>query len=400
MLKTGRTGILQRAVQRAFYGSQYLGAPFELGPKNDQYRELNDMYSELFTGGDSKSPQNRKISMESEIDELNSELQETFNIKSGGISSQDLERIVSSPGRFIIESKSNNPFYNLALEDYVFRHTPIVKNSSFDSERLLFYINKPSVVIGKNQTPWRELYLENCAAKGYHYLRRKSGGGAVVHDLGNVNYSFLTSRDNFDREYFNRLLVNWLRQHCPSAAIGLNERSDITLGSKKVSGSAFKIARGKAYHHGTMLVSSDLRQFSGLLKPDKVEDVQWHGGSVESVRSHVTNISGEVVEDVDEFIDICIRGFKSLYREALPVYYCTESDTITDDIASTMELLQSNDWLYMSSPKFSLKIQSHSLTVEKGIVTESTIKDAQGMRFSDFVHCANNHLISEIHTKL
>ncbi|CUS21070.1 LAQU0S02e05204g1_1 [Lachancea quebecensis] len=371
---------------RYYVGTQ---TPLELNPaaQDERYADLNNMYTEMFAGDDVKSSVARNKDKEglSEIDQLNAEISETYDFMAKPISGQELEQIVKSPGRFILKSLSNNPYYNLALEDYVFLNTPAPRESPFSSERLLFYVNDKCVVIGKNQNPWRELFLDECSKKGYKFVRRKSGGGAVVHDLGNVNYSYLTSRDLFRREYFNKQIVRWLTQTFPGVNVSLSPRGDINLVNQKVSGSAFKVAKGKSYHHGTMLINADITSFSGLLKPECLEGIEWSGGSIESVRSRVANLSQMGVENTDEFVDLCSEGFKSLMNENMPVYWAEESCTTNAEILKTIRHLQSDEWLYDSGPNFTVSFLGRTINVEKGIIKDSTNSEGVGSHFRDYV---------------
>lgn len=365
--------------------------PFDLDEGDDEkYRSLNNMYVDMFTRGNDleKSADEGEVNKPTnELDEINEEFEELYSVGYNKVTALELEELVKSEGRFVLQSLSTDPYYNLALEDYVFRHTPV--NDQFLSHRLLFYKNDNCVVIGKNQTVWKEVFLNNLVQRGYEFIRRLSGGGAVVHDLGNINYSFITSRKDFDREFFNKLIVKWLINKSPGIGLQLNSRGDITLDGNKVSGSAFKIARGKAYHHGTMLIHSDLQNFKGLLKPDNIDGIKWDCSSVDSVRSKVTNIP---LEAVQEFIDICVAGFQNHFSSTnnnsntIPVYYCDQSITINDDIQNTISKLKSDDWKYLSGPNFSVNIGQgdHNVSVKKGIIVESTIPGTVGMSFKDF----------------
>ncbi|GCE97362.1 biotin/lipoate A/B protein ligase [Zygosaccharomyces mellis] len=361
--------------------------PFDLDEGDDEkYRSFNNMYVDMFTpGNDLKAPFNGKEVRKSvnELDEINQEIDQLYNVGYHKITALELENLVKREGRFVLRSLSTDPYYNLALEDYVFSHTPI--SDRFFSHRLLFYKNDNCVVIGKNQTVWKEVFLNNLAQRGYEFIRRLSGGGAVVHDLGNINYSFITSRKEFDREFFNKLIVKWLINKYPDMPLQLNSRGDITLNGNKVSGSAFKIAKGKAYHHGTMLVQSNLEKFKGLLKPDHIDGLRWNCNSVESVRSKVANIP---LRAVHEFIDICVTGWQNHFPLAnkVPVYYCDQSVAINDDIKNTISKLKSDEWKYFSGPNFCVKIEqgNHDISVQKGIIVDSTIPGTVGMSFKDF----------------
>ncbi|QLG72114.1 hypothetical protein HG535_0C04680 [Zygotorulaspora mrakii] len=373
------------------YGLRWIRSqvPFKLGDDSSKFTELNEMYTDMF----SQNTSGKTVATQSEnykdmIDELNKETDQLFNFQSHKLHPKELEEIVKKPGRFIIQSLSKNPYYNLALENYVFNNTPSGhdKHNKFGNQRLLFYVNKDCVVIGKNQTVWKEVYLTSLAKRGYELLRRLSGGGTVVHDLGNVNYSFITSRDEFERDFFNKLIVQWLTRVKPEGPLALSQRGDIVLGDKKVSGSAFKIARGKSYHHGTMLINSNLDQFQGLLKPSNIAGITWKCNSVDSVRSNVTNV---FLNSTQEFMDICSSGFKQHYGTAdrnIPILLCDEEISEIDEIQDEISRLKSDKWKYLAGPKFCLSLANEncSITVEKGIITESSIPSIVGSSFLDF----------------
>jgi len=350
----------------------------------------SDMFSQSLSNTNTKDD-NTDISREtnplSECDKLNKEFQDLFQVDNTCLSGKELEHKVTSPGRFILKSLSNNPYYNLALEDYVFRKTPVSKEISHDvfpNHRLLFYINKKCAVIGKNQTVWQEVYLSELQEQSYELLRRLSGGGAVIHDLGNVNYSFITSRNEFHSSFFNELIVKWLHSYDETLPVTLNKRSDILFDGKKCGGSAFKIAQGKAYHHGTMLVNSDLGNFHGLLKAKDIPGIKWDSPSVDSVRSNVSNIS---LKSTDNFMDICIDGFRTDFKGAnhheIPVYFCNEDITINDEINSSMNTLKDDKWKYFNGPKFDVAFLDKQVFIscEKGIITKCNIAGLEGKAF-------------------
>ncbi|QLQ78443.1 hypothetical protein HG537_0A06900 [Torulaspora globosa] len=377
---------------RRYISSQQ--SPFDLEDGDEKYRELNQMYVDMFSpqaeDALSKDVESNEKPTISDLEELNNDMNCLLNVGYHKLTADELRKKVELPGRFILQSLSNNPYFNLAVENYVFTKTPLgtTPGSSFANQRLLFYINRDSVVIGKNQTLWKEIHLKTAQERGYEVLRRFSGGGTVVHDLGNVNYSFLTSREEFSREFFNRLIISGVRRSTSEVPLALNHRGDIVLGDRKVSGSAFKIAKGKAYHHGTMLIESKLDQFHGLLKPESIDGVRWNCNSVDSVRSQVENVP---LGSVQQFIDMVVEEFKRVFYsgevENIPVFYCDEDVTINEEIREYMTLLESDEWKYRKGPKFEvhLKCGNHSMTVERGIIVESSIQALVGSSFQSFI---------------
>jgi len=179
---------------------------------------------------------------------------------------------------------------NLALEEYVFRHKPA------DDDCLLFYVNAPSIIIGRNQNTIEEINPTVVGERGIRVVRRISGGGAVYHDLGNLNFSFMTPHvtGRFNRyDQFTQPVVDTLRALGVPAELG--GRNDILAGGRKISGNAQFATPMRMFSHGTLLFDSDLDAVTAALnpKPGKVESK-----GIKSIRSRVANISEFVREPV------------------------------------------------------------------------------------------------------
>jgi lipoate-protein ligase A len=178
---------------------------------------------------------------------------------------------------------TTDPRVNLALEEYVFRHKPA------DDDCLLFYVNAPSIIVGRNQNTIEEIDPDVVAARGARVVRRISGGGAVYHDLGNLCFSFITPyvKGRFNRyDHFTGPVIDVLRGLGVPAQLG--GRNDILADGRKISGNAQFATPTRMFSHGTLLVASNLDDVSAALrpKPGKVESK-----GVKSVRSRVANIS-------------------------------------------------------------------------------------------------------------
>lgn len=210
---------------------------------------------------------------------------------------------------------------NLALEEYVLRHKMPA------DDLLLFYVNAPSIIIGRNQNTIEEIAADVVAERGIRVVRRISGGGAVYHDLGNLNFSFMTRevRERFNRyDKFNGPVVEVLRELGVPAEIG--GRNDILAGGRKISGNAQFAAADRMFSHGTLLLDSNLDDVTAALrpKPGKVESK-----GVKSIRSRVANISEFLAQpiDVNELRERIIeRIFGARDREKVPMLELTEAD--------------------------------------------------------------------------
>jgi len=185
--------------------------------------------------------------------------------------------------------ETTDPYRNLAIEEYLFLHS--------DGDVLLLWQNEPTVVIGKNQNAYAELNLDAIRARGVHVARRITGGGAVYHDLGNVNYSYISTtkgRNGLDFATFCAPMIEALAALGVRAA--LSGRNDLLVDGKKISGNAQHASGERVLHHGTLLFDSDLEALSAVLR---VEGEKLRSKAVRSVRSRVTNIRPYLAKDCD-----------------------------------------------------------------------------------------------------
>src|SRR3954447_3269134 len=191
---------------------------------------------------------------------------------------------------FIDNQKNYDPRINLAIEEYALKHLDI--NETY----LLFYINEPSIIIGKNQNTIEEINTEYVESNGIHVVRRLSGGGAVYHDLGNLNFSFITKDDGESFHNFRKFtepVVSALQKLGVNAE--LSGRNDIEDGGRKISGNAQFSTKGRMFSHGTLMLNSEIENVVSALKvkKDKIESK-----GIKSVRSRVANISEFLTEKI------------------------------------------------------------------------------------------------------
>lgn len=180
----------------------------------------------------------------------------------------------------IYKSESFNPYFNLALEKFLF--------DTLEKDTLILYLwqNKNTVVIGKNQNPWAECRVEELKNANGFLARRLSGGGAVFHDLGNLNFTFICANE----DYSIQKNVSAIKLACSYLNVNaeISGRNDILINEKKFSGNAFYSSQGKSYHHGTLLISSELNKVENFLTPPR-EKLNAKG--IKSVRSRVVNLN-------------------------------------------------------------------------------------------------------------
>ncbi|HWO97684.1 MAG TPA: lipoate--protein ligase [Bacillus sp. (in: firmicutes)] len=291
---------------------------------------------------------------------------------------------------FIDNGNITDPRINLAIEEYALKHLDI--NETY----LLFYINEPSIIIGKNQNTIEEINTRYVEEKGIHVVRRLSGGGAVYHDLGNLNFSFITKDDGESFHNFKKFtdpVVKALKKLGVNAE--LSGRNDILADGRKISGNAQFSTKGRMFSHGTLLFNSEIEHVVSALnvKKDKIESK-----GIKSIRSRVANIS--------EFLNeaISMEAFKQLLLSYIfeeegevSTYQLTEKDWEEINRISK-ERYQNWEWNYGKSPKFNLQ-HSHRfpvgqidvrLEVSKGQIEECKI-------YGDFFGVGD---VSEIENKL
>lgn len=247
-----------------------------------------------------------------------------------------------------IRNECNDPRFNIALDEYA------TKYLSPDEDYVILWQNEPSVIIGRNQNTIEEINFKYISEHNIHVVRRLSGGGAVYHDLGNLNFSFIVNNDkdvvsNFKK--FTEPVINALRN------LGVNAefsgRNDITIDGKKFSGNAQYYTGKRLLHHGTILFNSDLTVVQGALnvKQDKIESK-----GVKSVRSRVTNVYPNLPQkiSIEEFKDTLLKFLMQDENYKEKEYILTE-----EDLAKINELKESRyskwEWNYGQSPAFDIE---------------------------------------------
>ncbi|HWQ78856.1 MAG TPA: lipoate--protein ligase, partial [Anaerovoracaceae bacterium] len=259
------------------------------------------------------------------------------------------------------------PYYNMAFEEYLMTKMP-------EDDYVFFYIHEPSIIIGKHQNTIEEINKEYVDENQIHVARRLSGGGAVYHDEGNLNFSFVMRSGADDVNNFAKFtapIIKALERMGVQAE--LSGRNDILIDGKKFSGNAQFSKHNTILHHGTLLFDSKMENLSNALK---VKDLKIESKGVKSVRSRVTNIKDYLQQDISisEFKEYLIRYLAETY--GLEEYVLRE-----EDIATVKEAVEKKfstwDWNWGKSPafdvqkvdKFQCGIIDARLQVKDGLIT-------------------------------
>lgn len=246
-----------------------------------------------------------------------------------------------------IVNKSNNPAYNIALEAYAFREL------LSEDEIFILWINEPAIIIGKHQNTIQEINKEYIDAHGIHVARRLSGGGAVYHDLNNLNYTIISNKSKegaFDFKTFSQPVIETLADLGVKAEF--TGRNDLEINGKKFCGNAQAYYKGRMMHHGCLLFDVDMTVLGDALKvsKDKIESK-----GIKSVRARVTNILDELPEKitVNEFSDKILAKMKETYPDMTE--YVLSEDELAKIQKSADEQFGNWDWVYGKAPEYTIE---------------------------------------------
>eukprot|EP00040_Diaphanoeca_grandis_P028167 m.161912 g.161912 ORF g.161912 m.161912 type:complete len:415 (-) comp31258_c0_seq4:656-1900(-) len=275
----------------------------------------------------------------------------------------------SSKIPLVITSLSDDPHINLAFEDWLSQQPEILERRT-----MFLWINRPVVVVGRNQNAWVECNLPLLRSNNIWLARRKSGGGSVYHDHGNLNVTFFSTRSAQDKHKNSNILKQALINTQWNFEVEINDRNDLTLHGDKISGSAYKLAKSAAYHHCTLLVNSNLKSLAGVLTPTTPQ-ITTKG--IPSVKSPVTNLFDHQpdvnMQDVLQAVELQFTHEAGKYHsiKLCPEGFLEKSPKFAEQCTE----FKSWEWQVASGPKFTFtgvgKYDNHgdkqlTLEVERG----------------------------------
>ncbi|KAM3727847.1 Lipoyltransferase 1 [Dirofilaria immitis] len=266
-------------------------------------------------------------------------------------------------------SRSQNIFENLAFEEWLLRNY----KSDEEVESMLIWSNKPTVVIGRHQNPWLEADINYLKCNNIELARRHSGGGAVYHDLGNLNISILTSHRRHNRKRNLHMIAEALSQEF-HIKVEPNDRDDLWLqpGRRKISGTAARFVRQKAYHHLTLLVNVDIATLKRSLSSPFNETLLTN--ATRSVQAPAIGYLAQEIPDVtiEEVQNVITESFKKQYllTEVSTLSNITNDQQFPGVLGYEKEL-RNWEWIYGRTPQFTLPLYSDRIRVEHGVITES-----------------------------
>ncbi|WP_336707723.1 MULTISPECIES: lipoate--protein ligase LplA [unclassified Cedecea] len=276
----------------------------------------------------------------------------------------------------LLISDSYDPWFNLAVEETIFRQMPA-------TQRVLFlWRNADTVVIGRAQNPWKECNTGRMEQDNVRLARRSSGGGAVFHDLGNTCFTFMAGKPEYDKSISTAIVLNAL------ASLGLEAtasgRNDLEVetaeGTRKISGSAYRETLDRGFHHGTLLLNADLSRLANYLNPDP-KKLQAKG--ITSVRSRVANLS-DIKPGLthEQIADAITAAFFAHYGERVEAEHISpEALPNLPGFAETFARQSSWEWNFGQAPAFTHLLDNRftwggvelHFDVEKGHITRAQV---------------------------
>lgn len=299
----------------------------------------------------------------------------------------------------IVVSSSFDPWYNLALEEYLLNNV--------EEKEVILYLwqNANTVVIGSNQNTWKECRCSEIEKNKGKIARRLSGGGAVFHDLGNLNFTFISSKELYDLDKQLKVIINAVRNHGINAEF--SGRNDIEVEGKKFSGNAFYFTETAAYHHGTILIDVDMSKLTSYLQVSK-EKIASKG--IDSVQARVVNLKSLNQDITIEAMKESLKdSFIELYSSNCEEYLLQKEDPRLQGLYNKYS---SWDWIYGESPSFDIVLQNRfswgnielcfslrKAIIEKAVIYSDAMNNTLIVRIAESIK-GTNFDIEEICGKL
>jgi lipoate-protein ligase A len=294
----------------------------------------------------------------------------------------------------VVDTKSANPFFNLACEEYLF--------SNFSEEILFLYINSPAIIIGKHQNAYEEVNLKYIKENNLPLIRRISGGGTVYHDEGNLNFTFIRNRLEGKQLSFiehTRPIIEFFEFYGLSPYVG--DKNEIREDGLKFSGNAEHIFKNRVLHHGTILFSSELTNLKDSLKRGSGKYVS---RSVQSNRTRVGNLAARLkeFETIDE-LKIALKEFIVKRGENVETYILNSADTNNiSDLANNKYC--SEEWNFGYGPEYKFRNSfelggsylSIQIDVKGGKIRECSIDGDSNWKETATKMLGRSHILAEL----
>jgi len=276
----------------------------------------------------------------------------------------------------IVESQSLDVYRNLAIEEYLMEH------ATGHGPVLFLWRSGCAVVMGKNQNPWRECRLDRMREAGVPLARRISGGGTVYHDAGNLNYCVIVDRTEYREEQAYEMIFQALGHFGIRAE--KTGKSNLSVDGLKFSGNAFCFRKGRALHHGTLLLNTDLERLNRYLG-SMFERIETH--AIRSAPAEVMNLGLDVSE-----LSVALRDSFQFHYGQETVVRWSEDDLDAAQLESLTEKQSCDSWKYGATPRFFVDKNEIRLEVVKGEVIGAEGRGAEALLGQPFSEIAFSFL--------
>lgn len=285
-----------------------------------------------------------------------------------------------------IYSNNTNPYYNLALEEY------LLKEKEYDCNLFYVWRNEPSIVFGRNQNPYNEINMKETHLEKLHIARRSSGGGTVYHDLGNINFTYITNQVSTHLNnyyFFLEPIIKILQQ------LGLDvrfvEKTHLYIGDKKISGNAQTFHKNRMLHHGTILFNIDMETASKVLTKKHL----FKDKSVASLKAEIVNIKNKINYDTTE------EELMSFILSKMPLYEDEELQLNDYDLLRIRQIQREKyetfNWIYGQSHSFIVENPFY-IEVSEGVIKASK-KYKQELESTRFIYTDVSNALSKVPEK-
>ena len=275
----------------------------------------------------------------------------------------------------IYQSYSGDPLFNLAVEE-------LLLNMVTENQLILYlWQNRDSVVIGRYQNPWRECFCNRMKQDGVHLARRLAGGGAVFHDFGNVNFSFLTRPENYDLTAQSGVIQAAIRELGIPAE--LNSKNNLILRGRQFSGKAFCFRNDSVLHHGAILVASDLSKFSRYLR---ISEERIRSKGSDPVRARMVNLNEHVPSlTTERVMEALCHSFAAIFGGD-PRQVNSTAILERESVGRFYRKYASWDWRYGENRQFDLELSNRfewgriniGLVLKNGLIDDARVYSDAG----------------------
>lgn len=255
-----------------------------------------------------------------------------------------------------------DPYFNIACEEFLLKH--------FTGECFMLWRNLPSIIIGKHQNTMAEINHDFVNKNNIPVIRRISGGGTVYHDLGNINFTFITN-NHLDKKIHFSLFLNPIIKALQTTGItvSLDHRNNLFINKEKISGTAAHLAKNKVIHHGTLLFNSSVNNIHQALDTNSQK---YSDKSIKSVRSSVTNIHNHLIDkiDISEFMKLVEESIKNVFNVTKDCFIPEDGIKVIKQLVKTKYKLW--NWNYGYSPNYNFKNTTLINGIKVGIELQVT----------------------------